>query len=49
MTCKLSGLGFKEYFKDKFNAFDFSIVMISCIDVAFTVSQTSFISGSEAI
>ncbi len=28
---KLIGLGFKEYFKDKWNRFDFIIVMVSII------------------
>jgi voltage-gated sodium channel len=40
---KLGGLGFKEYFKDKFNAFDFLIVVVSSIDVAFTISNISFL------
>lgn len=36
MIIKLLGLGIKEYFNDKFNAFDFVIVVISSIDVALT-------------
>ena len=36
MILKLIGLGIKEYFRDSFNAFDFTIVIISSIDVALT-------------
>lgn len=49
MTIKLIGLGFKEYFKDKFNSFDFSIVLISCIDVSLTFSEVSIFKGNNAI
>jgi hypothetical protein len=49
MLIKISGLGFKEYFKDAFNAFDFTIVTISCVDVAFTLSNVKTLAGSEAI
>ena len=33
MLIKLTGYGFKNYFKRYFNIFDCSIVMISCIDL----------------
>lgn len=36
MVIKLLGLGFKYYFKDRFNFFDFVIVAISSVDVALT-------------
>ena len=36
MVVKLLGLGFKEYYKDKFNCFDFVIVIVSSIDVGLT-------------
>lgn len=39
MTVKICGLGFKHYFKDKFNSFDFFIVIISSLDVALTESS----------
>ena len=34
MIIKLLALGFKNYFLDKFNAFDFFIVILSCLDIA---------------
>ena len=38
MIIKLIGLGIKQYFKEKFNCFDFVIVIISSIDVALNQS-----------
>lgn len=35
MIIKLLGLGFKEYFRDKYNTFDFAIILFSCLDVVF--------------
>lgn len=29
----ISGLGFRTYFKDRFNIFDCFVVLVSCIDV----------------
>ena len=33
MIIKLIGLGSKTYFKDRFNLFDFAIVLISTVDI----------------
>ena len=41
MIIKLIGMGFKFYFKDKFNAFDSFIVAISVVDIALTLSNTT--------
>ena len=34
MIIKFIGLGFKSYFKDHFNTFDFIIVIVSTVDIA---------------
>ena len=49
MIIKVIGLGIKEYFKDKFNGFDFAIVIISSIDVALNRSSIFSVKGSKAI
>lgn len=33
MIVKLVGVGYQEYFRDKFNTFDCSVVVISTFDV----------------
>ena len=33
MIIKLLALGIKNYFVDKFNAFDFFVVVFSCLDI----------------
>ncbi len=38
MVVKLLGLGFRAYFRDKFNTFDCVIVIISTVDIAITYS-----------
>ena len=49
MVAKILGLGLKGYFKDKFNVFDFVVVIMSSIDVALTLSNFNTIQGSSAI
>ena len=49
MFVKLLGLGFKEYFRDRFNDFDAVIVFISTLDILFTYSSLSSSGGSGAI
>ena len=39
MLLLLIGLGIKEYFSDKYYAFDFAIVLVSSIDVALTSTR----------
>ena len=39
MAVKLLGLGFREYFRDRFNDFDAVIVLISTVDIVLTYSQ----------
>ena len=34
MIMKLIGLGFKNYFSDKYNSFDFIIVLTNSVDIA---------------
>jgi hypothetical protein len=46
---KLLGHGFKVYFRQFFNIFDFVIVFISSIDIALTYSRTNVVRGSKAI
>lgn len=41
MILKLLGFGFKEYFKEMFNAFDFAIVIISLVDISLSYSKIS--------
>ena len=38
MFAKFIGLGFHEYFQDKFNIFDFFIVIVSSFDLALAYS-----------
>jgi Ion transport protein len=35
---KLGGRGFALYFEEKFNWFDFSVLLVSCVDI--TLSNT---------
>ena len=49
MVVKLVGMGYREYFIDKFNTFDFLIVIISSIDVGLTQSSIGKSSGSNAL
>lgn len=47
MILKLLGLGFKAYFKDKFNAFDAFLVFVSVIDLLLTqVAELSIGGGA---
>ena len=47
MVIKLTGLGFLDYFRDKFNAFDCFIVFVSLFD--FISLIFNFSSGGSAI
>ena len=49
MLIKVTGLGYYEYFKDQFNSFDFSIVVISSVDVIMTLSNIDVLKGSNAV
>ena len=46
MILKLLGLGLKDYFLEKFNIFDFVVVIVSLIDVTFTFADVSVVEGS---
>lgn len=48
MLLKMLGLGFKMYFSDRFNAFDFIVVIVSCLDIGLSALGNQ-ISGAEAI
>ena len=48
MIVKIIGLGFKMYFMDKANSFDFFVIVISTVDLLLSTLGTS-VSGSEAI
>lgn len=39
MIIKLIGLGFKYYFIDKYNIYDFLIILITIIDIILTESS----------
>ena len=43
------GLGSTHYFNDPFNIFDFTIVVISTVDVSLTSSKKLVIKGSKGI
>jgi len=45
MVIKLLGMGFKLYFRDKFNIFDCFIVVISTVDIVILVTLSSTFSG----
>ena len=45
MVLKLLGLGFRQYFFDDWNKFDFVIVWISLFDALATANETSFTQG----
>ena len=47
MVIKITGYGFKKYFKDSFNSFDCIIVLISCVDVI--LQNTIASTGNSAI
>ena len=49
MALKLIGLGIKQYFKDRYNAFDFVIVLLSSVDVLLTQSNLLKSSGTKAV
>lgn len=49
MLFKLTGLGFKQYFLDKFNTFDFIVIIISTIDVILSLSKTFELKGGSAV
>ena len=40
MIIKQLGLGFKNYFYDSFNSFDFLIIILSIIDVVMTFAHS---------
>ena len=40
MLLKWMGLGLRQYFKDAWNVFDFSLVIITAVDIAFASMQT---------
>jgi Ion transport protein len=41
LITKLAGYGLKLYFRDKFNWFDSSVVIVSAIDVIFSAVLTA--------
>lgn len=41
MVVKLTGMGIRGYFKDKYNAFDCFIVAVSIIDIALTLADST--------
>jgi len=45
MAIKLVAMGFKLYFKDRFNTFDCIIVLVSTVDVILTASPVEFGGG----
>jgi hypothetical protein len=47
MLVKIIGVGYKEYFRDRFNTFDCSVVVISTFDVI--MASTLSTSGGGAI
>ena len=50
MTVKMLGLGFKMYFKDAANIFDFIVVAVSMIDfVSLVISSDMSKSGAKAL
>jgi len=49
MIIKMMGLGFREYFSDRFNAFDAFIVFISTVDILLSYSTFTDSEGSGAI
>lgn len=49
MIIKLLGLGFKYYFKDRFNIFDMVIVFISSLEVIMQITNLNLFSGSGAV
>jgi Ion transport protein len=46
---KLGGRGFALYFEEKFNWFDFSVLLVSCVDITLSNTVTLSQSGSGAI
>lgn len=49
LLLKLTGLGIKYYFKDRYNAFDFVIVLLSTVDIIITQSKLVEFTGSKAV
>jgi voltage-dependent calcium channel L type alpha-1D len=49
LLLKVMGLGFKNYFKDRYNTFDFAIVLVSTIDIILTQSNLIQVTGSKAV
>jgi hypothetical protein len=49
MIIKLIGLGIKFYVKDKYNLFDFILVLISTIDIILSGLKGKKLSGSKAL
>jgi len=49
MIIKLIGMGFKMYFKDRFNTFDCIVVVISMVDIALQYSPIGSSQGNGAI
>lgn len=49
LLVKIGGQGFKMYFEDQFNWFDFTVLVISSIDIAFQYTLNLSESGSGAI
>jgi voltage-gated sodium channel type V alpha len=45
MLIKLTGLGFKGYFREVFNIFDFIVVMLSLLDFGITIGIQSNTGG----
>ena len=49
MVIKMTGLGFRAYFLDRFNTFDCAVVFISAIDVALSYSHISSKAGTGTL
>ena len=49
MVIKIVGLGILYYFKDRYNAFDCAIVLISTVDVVFSESKLNVFKGGKAL